>query len=971
MITTSADYAASVYAADLDGDGDLDVLSASWDDDKIAWYENTSNVALTPPITVTKPNGGDTLYADSAALITWESHTVEFVDLAYSIDEGSTWTTIASDVSAAWGSYPWTVAHPATTKQTLVRVSDASDATVSDESDSAFTIYVDIFGAQQVITTSADVAYSVHAADLDGDGDYDVLSASAFDDKIAWYENDGSGNFGAQQVITTSADGAESVYAADLDGDGDYDVLSASYMDDKIAWYENDGSGNFGEQQVITTSADGAASVHAADLDGDGDLDVLSASGNDDKIAWYENDGIGNFGAEQVITTSADRAESVHAADLDGDGDIDVLSASLSDDKIAWYENDGSGNFGEQQVITTSADGAASVYAADLDGDGDIDVLSASTYDDKIAWYENDGIGNFGAEQVITTSADRAESVYAADLDGDGDYDVLSASKYDDKIAWYENDGSGNFGEQQVITTSAAGAASVYAADLDGDGDIDVLSASTYDDKIAWYENISNVALTPPITVTKPNGGDTLYADSAALITWESHTVEFVDLAYSIDEGSTWTTIASDVSAAWGSYPWTVGRVNTASALVRVSDAADGTVVDESDAGFTIIGPEIVLQSPNGGEIWEVGSEQTIRWTSVNIDSVAIDFSYDGGATWTDLATLPSTDTSYTWTFPTTPTTEALVRITDAADSTLFDQSDASFTLYERTITLLYPNGGEIWEVGSEQTIRWTSVNIDSVAISFSADSGATWTDLATLPSTDTSYTWTFPTTPTTEALVRITDAADSTLFDQSDASFTLYERTITLLYPNGGEIWEVGSEQTIRWTSVNIDSVAIDFSYDGGASWNEYVVVSGSDTSYSETVGAVTTLSAKIRVRDNADETISDVSDSTFTIQDPTGLTALGIPDEFGLSQNYPNPFNPATTIRYALPEAATVRLAIFNALGQAVRELEASAKQPGYHETSFNASELGSGVYFYRIDALGASGERFQETRKMLLVK
>ncbi|WP_044223940.1 FG-GAP repeat domain-containing protein, partial [Phaeodactylibacter xiamenensis] len=56
------------------------------------------------------------------------------------------------------------------------------------------------------ITTSADVAKSVYAMDLDGDGDADVLSTSLDDDKIAWYENDGSGNFGAQQVITTSAD---------------------------------------------------------------------------------------------------------------------------------------------------------------------------------------------------------------------------------------------------------------------------------------------------------------------------------------------------------------------------------------------------------------------------------------------------------------------------------------------------------------------------------------------------------------------------------------------------------------------------------------------------------------------------------------------------------------------------------------------------------------------------------------------
>ena len=88
--------------------------------------------------------------------------------------------------------------------------------------------------------------------------------------------------FGGQQIITTAAIGATSVYAADLDNDGDMDVLSASYDDSKIAWYENDGSGNFGVQQIITTVADAAASVYAADLDNDGDIDVLSASGSDD-----------------------------------------------------------------------------------------------------------------------------------------------------------------------------------------------------------------------------------------------------------------------------------------------------------------------------------------------------------------------------------------------------------------------------------------------------------------------------------------------------------------------------------------------------------------------------------------------------------------------------------------------------------------------------------------------------------------
>jgi hypothetical protein len=348
-----------------------------------------------------------------------------------------------------------------------------------------------------IVQSEANGPTSVYAADLDGDGDLDVLSASYEDDKIAWYANDGTGRFGRQQVITTEADRANCVYAADLDGDGDLDVLSASATDNKIAWYANDGSGQFGPQQVITTEADGATCVYAADLDGDGDLDVLSASAADDTIAWYANDGTGQFGPQQVITTKADGARSVYAADLDGDGDLDVLSASEGDSTIAWYANDGTGHFGPQQVITTAANGANCVYAADLDGDGDLDVLATShspswSYS-KITWYANDGLGHFSPQQVITTGIYCAHCVYATDLDDDGDLDILSASNShagSGKIAWYANDGAGHFGPEQAISTAALYAYSVYAADLDGDGDLDVLSAfSRLDDKITWYAN--------------------------------------------------------------------------------------------------------------------------------------------------------------------------------------------------------------------------------------------------------------------------------------------------------------------------------------------------------------------------------------------------------------------------------------------------------------------------------------------------
>ena len=343
-------------------------------------------------------------------------------------------------------------------------------------------------GAQQVIATDADGAAYVYAADLDDDGDADVLSASRFHGKIAWHENQGDGAFSTQQVVTIDADGVRAVYAADLDGDGDADVLSGSFDDDQVAWYENQG-GAFSAQLVIATRSSGFVSVHAADLDGDGDADVLGMSGD---LEWYENLGNGEFSDPRTIGAGETGGHgSIHAVDLDGDGDQDVLSAGHADSEpgVAWYENDGEGSFSRRDF-----GGLANVvHPADLDGDGDPDVVVAhgSSNVAVVAWHENLGGGGFSTQRPITTVARGGRSLHAADIDGDGHVDVLSASYDDGKIAWYRNRGDGSFLGQHVIATTD-GAESVDAVDLDGDGDPDVLSASQDNDTIAWYENLSD-----------------------------------------------------------------------------------------------------------------------------------------------------------------------------------------------------------------------------------------------------------------------------------------------------------------------------------------------------------------------------------------------------------------------------------------------------------------------------------------------
>ena len=346
------------------------------------------------------------------------------------------------------------------------------------------------------IATSAALAYGVFSADMDGDGDMDIVSASFDDDTIAWYENNGAADpTWTASNIATSADGANSVFAADMDGDGDMDIVSSSANDNTIAWYENDGNANpTWAAADIATSANSAKSVFVADMDGDGDMDILSASYNDNTIAWYENNGAADpTWTATDIATSAAGALSVYAADMDGDGDMDIVSAGFSDNTIAWYENNGAADpTWAAADIATSANGAAGVFAADMDGDGDMDIVSASSNDNTIAWYENNGAADptWTAADIVT-NAGFARDIHAADLDGDGDMDIVSADFGDNTIAWYENNGAADpTWTAANIVTNANAPHSVFVADMDGDGDMDIVSADSGDNTIAWYESV-------------------------------------------------------------------------------------------------------------------------------------------------------------------------------------------------------------------------------------------------------------------------------------------------------------------------------------------------------------------------------------------------------------------------------------------------------------------------------------------------
>jgi hypothetical protein len=238
--------------------------------------------------------------------------------------------------------------------------------------------------------------------DIDGDEDLDIIVAGSGEENsfefgpsnILWFENtDGMGSFGDKNGITTESQDTKSLITADMDGDGDLDVVSASWEPiEQVAWYENlDGNGNFGEQSTIHLVAN-ALSLNATDMDKDGDMDLIFTKDYPDQIVWCENlDGSGNFGEMKVIAThDQEYGLSIFASavDLDGDEDMDIVASFM--DNILWYENiDGENNFIEHTVTSDDRRRRYSFIINDFDQDGRSDIIAYSDYDYSLAWYKN------------------------------------------------------------------------------------------------------------------------------------------------------------------------------------------------------------------------------------------------------------------------------------------------------------------------------------------------------------------------------------------------------------------------------------------------------------------------------------------------------------------------------------------------------------------------------------------------------
>lgn len=338
-------------------------------------------------------------------------------------------------------------------------------------------------------------------ADMDGDGDLDLL-ASTSAGQLETYEN-----IGGTLNTTGVAYGATFAYTrrgciGDFDLDSDVDVLLQ--VGTQMVIYSNNGSGVFTAGAQFGTTY-GSAPIRTGDLDADGDLDILLnvASG----VALYFNDGSGNFPGTGAINTGF--GQDFEVGDIDGDGDLDVVFA-VNGTNTLWFNN-GAGNFTVSGTWGSSGN-TQQIALGDADGDGDIDIVASNGASTDELWL-NDGWGSFASGGSFGSASGLSSWLDFADFDGDGDLDVIDtrdAGTYANYI--YLNDGSGDFswaGAQLQLDTVSYATWNGAAGDLDGDGDIDFVTANGNNGLISQLNHYTRIDVVESPAAHMRNAGRT------------------------------------------------------------------------------------------------------------------------------------------------------------------------------------------------------------------------------------------------------------------------------------------------------------------------------------------------------------------------------------------------------------------------------------------------------------------------------
>ena len=334
-----------------------------------------------------------------------------------------------------------------------------------------------------LLEEKGETSAGVSIGDLNGDGHLDIVLAKGrhwplFSRVLM---NDGKGQF----IASNLGDAPGRTYSAalaDIDGDGDLDVIVSNDEPDRKLIYLNDGKGRFKLAGTFVDPRWPTRYVTLADLNGDGYPDIIAANREKPSFICF-NDRKGGFPDCKQLPTESSTI--IVAADFDGDGAVDLFVPHRDGGHSLILWNDGKGNFSQTTSFGTAKASVRAAAAGDLNGDGRADLVVGDEQQAAVFVYLNSGSRKFG-EAIPLSSKKVPYSIAIGDLNRDGKPDIVVGNVETPGSVFF-NDGTGRSFREIRWNDGKGAVYGVAIGDLDGDGWPDIAAARTEAPNGVWF----------------------------------------------------------------------------------------------------------------------------------------------------------------------------------------------------------------------------------------------------------------------------------------------------------------------------------------------------------------------------------------------------------------------------------------------------------------------------------------------------
>jgi hypothetical protein len=929
-------------------------------------------------IVLTKPNGGEYWTVGSTQNITWTSTGVDNVKIEYTASNGMSWATIITSLPAVAGTYSWIVPNTAS-ENCKVRISDASDATVNSVSANVFTI-------SSTTLTDGLVAYypfNGNANDESGNGNNGTvngatLTTDRFGVTDKAYSFNGSNNYidcgkksilditGAMtisswiklQELPTSTSNY-GIFMKNENGSYGLEIYngkieSALYINGS---YQNQGTSisnlQVGKWHFVLAKYDGNSIVFYLDAI---KKDTVNISGN---IAVTD--------LALLIGANPTPASPYYANCFKGFiDDSRIYNRALTDSEILQLYSENGWPLTSSVTLTSP--------------NGGENWVIGSTH--NITWKSNN-VTNVKLEYT-TNNGTNWSTVIASTAASAGTY------------IW-------------TVPNTASTNCKVRISDVN-DAIVNSVSANVF--------TISQAAV-KTLSITKPVGGENWSVGSAQSITWGSANITSVKIEYTTNNGTNWSTVIANTPANTGSYTWSVPSTPSANCKVRISDASDATLNSISGSVFTIFSYPSSLALNTTISFSGIDNQNYYKivglpgQTSFGISTILAsngtqktdwNVYYDNGAStnyyqeYDGTSTFNFTPGNAFWVISKNPVTVS------KTVSTVTLSSDQSYSIALRSGWNLISNPFGIsisWsDVKTKNNITqpiWSFVNSYTQSSTFDPYVGYYYYNSTSLSSLKIPYKTSLGKI-SAEKLegLKLSLKADNKEVDAVEIRYDERSNTGLDNYDiySPGDLFVNASMSIVHSEGRERENILKEDIRPALGEGQEYTLqvknakqqklnLRVTDNTISEPVYLIDD-ELKNVVEINGDVKLQSTSkNKTYRLivgktEYISQLKKEYLPTEFQLYQNYPNPFNPSTVIRYSIPAVETlhatsqkatsqyISLKIFDVLGREISTLVNESKTAGTYEVEFNASNIPSGVYLYRLQ----SGENYI-TKKLMLLK